>query len=219
MSENQSTYFPTNFLYYEIGKRVGEHRVKQIQNPLHPDQSILLVFLELLTPVTLVISTRLANYRMPVSDKYAGHEHNELCFVLPSYWDFEDYQNPNFSWIYDWLYRLETYLLEKKTWFGHGHSIAAGNPPSALSETMKQDHFIFLNPMTTSDVLVPFKNNQSEEKTELHFLCIVPIFCDEMDYKMGKSTDKLIRKFIQKGFDERLDDYRKSILATRFKLF
>ncbi|MNE39269.1 Suppressor of fused protein (SUFU) [compost metagenome] len=59
---------------------------------------------------------------------------------------------------------------------------------------------------------------QVQNKT-IHFLSIVPLFGDELDYKMGKGTQKFVRKLIQRNYDEKLDDYRKSILNSRLRFF
>jgi hypothetical protein len=52
----------------------------------------------------------------------------------------------------------------------------------------------------------------------VNFLFIVPIFGDEMDYKQGKGTQKLITKFINKGITEQLEDFRGNILKRRWTL-
>jgi hypothetical protein len=198
-----------------LEKRFGAHRVQKRNNPLHPEQELLFVFLELQTPVTLVMTCGLSGYEMPVSGKWEGREYNEIFFCLPAYWDFEDHSNPNSGWIFDWIFRLESFVREKQTWFGPGHTIAAGNPPVSISPLMKQDHFIFLDPMFTADALQPIETGSKK----IHFLAIVPIFGDEMDYKVGKGTYKLIKKLTRYKIDERLDDYRPTVLKTRMRFF
>jgi hypothetical protein len=80
---------------------------------------------------------------------------------------------------------------------------------------MKQEYLIFLDPIFMEDALQPLEFADRN----VHFLSIVPIFGDELDYKMGKGTHKIIRKFIAKKIDERLDDYRVSVLRTRMRFF
>lgn len=202
-------------LVHALENRFGNHRVKRIQNPLHPEQELLLLFLELDVPVTVLMTATLSTYEMPVLEKWKGREFNEIYFCLPSYWDLKDVDNPNFSWVYTWLFKLERFVREKNTWFGPGHSIPTANPEVPISETMKQEYFFFSDPILLKEELAPVVD---ATKT-IHFLAIIPIYGDELDYKMGKGTLKFIRKFIQRKNDEKIDDYRKSILDSRMRFF
>lgn len=199
----------------ELEHRFGAHRVQRTVNPLHPEQPLVLLYLEQRVPVTVVMTCGLSDYKMPVMEKWKGREFNEIFFCLPSYWELDDLTNEHFNWVYDWIFRLEQFVREKQTWFGPGHTIPAGNPPVALSPTMKQEYFIFLDPIYLEEELQPVER---EEKT-IYFLSIVPIFPDELDYKIGKGTYKLVQKFRHRNFDERLDDYRVTFLKSRFRLF
>jgi len=195
--------------------RFGKHRVRTLGNPLHPEQSLVFLYLELQVPITILMTNGLSDYTMPVSEKWKGREHTELFFCLPTYWDTEDSESPNFSWTYDWIFRLEQFVRERQTWFGPGHTIDCGNPPAAISPLMKEEHLIFLDPIFAVEEMKPL---QTDGKT-IHFLSIVPIFGDELDYKMGKGTQKFVKKFIAKKNDERLDDYRVSILRSRMRFW
>lgn len=162
-----------------------------------------------------MMTNGLSEYHMPVTEKWKGREFNEIYFCLPTYWDMEDLENPNFNWVYEWIFTLEHFVREKETWFGPGHTIPCGNPPSRISTLMKQEYFLFLDPMFLQQALEPLKVNG---KT-IHFLAIVPIFGDELDYKMGKGTHKIVKRFINRKIDERLDDYRSSVLRSRLRFF
>lgn len=202
-------------LIASLEQRFGAHRVHQISNPLHPEQRLIRLYLELNVPITIIMTHGLSEYRMPVSEKWVGREFNELCICLPTYWDLDDTTNPNFTWVYDWLFRLENFVREKQTWFGPGHSIPTGNPPVPISPLMKQEYFIFSDPMSMKAPLEPLVD---EEKT-IYFLCVIPIFGDELDYKMGKGTYKFFKRFTSRKNTEIIDDYRVSMLNTRMRFF
>ena len=118
------------------------------------------------------------------------------------------------NWIFEWIQRLSKYVQEKESWFGNGHTMPCGKELKPLSATMKQDHFILLRPllleMQMEEILVDGKT--------VHFLAIVPLFIDELDYKMGKGTQKLITKFINKGVSEKLDDFRSTVLKSKWTI-
>lgn len=197
-----------------LENRFGAHRVHEIETQAG-DIPLLMLDLESKSPVTVLMTNGLSNYKMPVPEKMEGYEYNELYFCLPSYWEWEDQENPSMNWVFDWIQRLAKYVIEKETWFGHGHTMPAGKDMNPLSPTMKQNHFILLSPQLLEEELAPVNLG---EKT-VNFLAIVPIFPDEMDYKQGKGTFKFLQKLQSKGVTEKLDDFRATVLKSRMKFF
>lgn len=196
-----------------LEQRFGEHRVAQI--PVEEGEIPLLVLdLELDTPVTVIVTNGLSNYKMPVPEAEKGNEYNELFFCLPSYWEWEDVDNPQMNWIFHWIQRLAKYVVEKQTWFGHGHTMPCGKDMNSLSTTMLQNHFILLRPMLLEEALAPIIMGDHT----VQFLGIIPIFPEEMDYKQGKGTFKFVQKLINKGVNEKLDDFRGSVLKRKWVL-
>ena len=194
--------------------RFGEHRVSDLPVK-ESDIPLLILDVETKTsPVTVIVTNGLSNYKMPVPKSEAGLEYTELFFCLPSYWTWQDLDNPNSNWIFNWIQRLTKYVIEKESWFGHGHTMPAGSDMKPLSDTMKQNHFILINPLLLQEEMSPL---EFEDK-DVHFLAIVPIFADEMDYKQGKGTLKFLRRLINKGVSEKLDDYRYTTLKSKWRL-
>lgn len=191
-------------------KRFGEHRV--LDAPFFEGLPLLVLDLELKSPVTIIVTNGLSDYKMPVPEKWEGREYNELYFCLPSYWEWEDLKNPNTNWIFDWIQRLAKYVVEKETWFGHGHTLSIGKDHKQLSNTMKQNYFFLSDPMLLVDELAPV----NVDGKIINFLAIIPIFKDEMDYKEHKSTFKFVQKMDNAGVTEKLDDFRSSVLKRRW---
>ncbi len=163
----------------------------------------------------ILMTIGLSEFKMNVHEKHIGEEFNELYFYLPSYWELEDIQNPNMNWVFIWLEKLKKHVIEKNTWFGNGQTLATGKPLVSLSEKMLQNHFIFAQPIELSTELSPIL---IQGKT-INFLAVIPIFEDEMDYKQGKGTLKLLKKFDQANVTEKLDEFRKTVLRTRWNFF
>ncbi len=84
-----------------------------------------------------------------------------------------------------------------------------------LSEKMLQNHFMLAQPIELRTELSPIL---IQGKT-INFLAVIPIFEDEMDYKQGKGTLKLLKKFDQANVTEKLDEFRKTVLRTRWNFF
>ena len=197
----------------ELAKRFGAHRVQDVPTS-EGEIPLIMLDLELRSPVSVLMTNGLSNYKMPVPEKLAGREYNELFFCLPSYWEWEDMDNSRTNWVFPWIQRLAKYVIEKETWFGHGHTMPCGAQMEALSETMKQNHFFLSDPLLLETELAPI----NIEGHEVHFLSIIPIFSDEMDYKQGKGTFKFMQKLRGKGVTEQLDDFRSTVLKRSWKL-
>lgn len=204
----------TTPLHQALSVRFGEHRVSVFSEK---DDSIplLLLDLELKSPVSILMTNGLSNFQMPVPEQLAGKENNELYFCLPSYWNIEDLNHPNTQWVISWLKRLATYVQEKNTWFGHGHTMPCGKEMNSLSDTMKQNHFFLSDPVLLEDELSPIQLGEKK----VHFLSVIPIFPDEMDYKQGKGTFKFEQKLREHGVTEKLDDYRGTVMRSKWRLF
>lgn len=197
-----------------LAERFGEHRVTEIP-VLEGEIPLLLLDLELKSPVTVVMTNGLSDYKMPVPEKWQGYEHTELYFCLPSYWEWDALDNPQMNWIYPWIQRLAKHVVEKNTWFGHGHTMPCGADMKPLSATMQQNHFLLSLPILLEDELKPVMVN---EKT-IYFLAIIPIFKNELDYKNQKGTLKFLQKLMSGGITEKLDDYRTSISRGKWRFF
>lgn len=196
-----------------LSERFGAHRVSDIP-VAEGDIPLIALDLELRSPVTILMTNGLSNYSMPVPEPLVGYEHNELYFCLPSYWEWEALDDPKMNWVFQWIQRLAKYVQEKNTWFGDGHTMPCGKEMNPLSETMQQNHFFLSSPLLLEQELEPL---QIGDKT-VHFLAIIPIFGDEMDYKQGKGTFKLKQKLSTHGITEMLDDYRSTVLKSKWRM-
>lgn len=196
-----------------LANRFGEHRVSEIPT-LEGEMPLLALDLELNTPVTVIMTNGLSDYKMPVPEKVIGREFNEIYFCLPSYWEWEELENPRMNWIFPWIQRLAKYVVDKQTWFGAGHTLPCGKEMQELSETMRQNHFFLSDPLLLEQQLEPI---DVEGKT-IYMLAIIPIFPDEMDYKQGKGTFKFLQKLSNQGVTEKLDDFRSTVLKSKWRL-
>ena len=165
--------------------------------------------------IKVLITSSFHVYQMSVPEKLNGFEFGQLYFCIPEYWDLTDPENPEIRWLFEWLNRITTYTINNNTWLGDGHTYNCTKYGKQLSTTIRQDHLFISNPIFLEDELTPV---ELEDKT-IHFWALIPIFGDEMDYKQGKGTVKLKKKFLTKGVTEKLDEYRQTSLKTRWNFF
>lgn len=199
-------------VFTELQKRFSEKEISPIANEFG---NFILISPTNKNGNKILMTADLSNFKMNVHEKHIGEEYNELYFYLPSYWDITDLENPLMNWVFIWLQKLKNHVIEKNTWFGNGHTLSTSKNLMPLSETMKQNHFILAHPLELKEDLAPII--LSDKK--IHFLSVIPIFEDEMDYKQGKGTAKLLKKFEQAKVTEKLDDYRKTVLKNRWDFF
>lgn len=211
MGEEKIT--PSNFKA-ALEAHFGANRVSEVPSN-DGEFPLLFLSLDLKSPVTVLMTNGLSNFTMPVHEKHLEKAHIELYFCLPNYWDLNNLNDSNTNWVYPWIRRLAQYVIEKNTWFGHGHTMPCGKEMQSLSATMKQNHFFLSEPMLLEKELAPIVIGEKQ----VHFLSIIPIFPDEMDYKQGKGTLKFQQKLIQHGITEKLDDYRGTVLRSKWRFF
>ncbi|MGB0932706.1 MAG: suppressor of fused domain protein [Lishizhenia sp.] len=196
--------------------RFGEGRVQTYQSTDDTSCDLLLLSLEKTSPVTVIMTNGLFHKNMPVPEKLKGRNRCELYFCLPDYWDWEDVENPQMNWVFTWIQKFAKHLLENDTWYGPGHSFPAGKPPMAISKTMQQSYFMLSDPLLLEAELEPVSLQSNEE---VSFYGIIPIFEDEFDFKVAKTTAKFLKKFTAKRHTEKLDDFRESIRKLRYRIF
>ena len=200
-------------LHQALAARFGEHRVQALPT-VEGEIPLLLLDLELASPVTVLMTNGLSDYNMPVPERLMNRNFNEIYFCLPSYWEWEDTENPQMNWVFPWIKRLAKYVVDKQSWFGPGHTMPCGVAQERLSATMQQNHFFLTDPIYLDEELTPLKIGEKK----VYFLGIIPIFEDEMDYKSGKGTFKLLQKLSNAGVTEKLDDYRGTVLRSKWRL-
>ncbi len=200
-----------NILQDSLEKRLNKS-IQLIENEwgsfilFHPNQA---------STCTVLMTNELSDFKMPVHEKHIGEEYNELYFLLPNYWNIEAIENPKFNWVFSWLQRLKNFAIEKKAWYGHGHTFPCGKEMKPLSESMLQNHFILTRPIELDEDLAEIVL----ENRSIGFLGVIPIFADEMDYKQGRGTVQLFEKLRTFNITEKLDDFRSTVLKSRWKSY
>ena len=144
--------------------------------------------------VNVLMTNGLSEIEMNTTEKSKDKRYIELFFCIP---------------------KLKEYIRTKNQWMGDGHTIYCGDSHCYLSSDLKLNHLFVIDPILLENELPPVEKNNKK----IHFLSVLPIFGDEMDYKQGKGTLKLKRKLLKQGVTEKLDEYRQSSLKNRWKFY
>jgi hypothetical protein len=142
----------------------------------------------------------------------------ELIIGLPPDWpmDQESWSDERYYWPVRWLKMLSRLPHEYKTWLWHGHTVPNGDPPEPFSEDTDLCCALLLPPFLTRP---EFDALEIDADKTIHFFALVPLYREEMDFKLRKGTDALIERLVKAGVDEVLDVKRKNVCKRGFKLF
>ncbi len=195
-------------------KQFSEQNISKINEIPQHKIDIMLVKTDFDRNFTLLTTSGLSTYDMPLREEENNAPHIELCFALPSYWDLT-FKSENASWVIEKLKFLVDFVLSKKTHFWDGHTMPNANPNRPFSNTMKQNHLLFAKSMLYENELNTF---EVDGKT-VQLLFLIPLFEKELEHKFSRGTMAIKRKLIGSNQGEILDDFRTAVVKKRFGLF
>ena len=128
----------------------------------------------------------------------------ELVVCLPADWQLnqEALEDEKNYWPLRALKFLARFPHEYETWLFEGHTIPNGNPAEPVVDGLGFIGWLLFWPIMVKEEFLTLKVNN--EKT-IHFLAIYPLFQGEMDLKLKKGTDGLIKRFEKNHVSEVID--------------
>lgn len=144
--------------------------------------------------------------------------HLELCLHLPEYWkvDMESFRDEKWYWPVRMLKFAARFPHEYDTFLGYGHTVANGNPPEPFDETLNFYGLIVLPSVILGEDFIALKIN---EKTQIQFLSVVPLYEEEMNLKLRRGCDALLNKFDKYNYIGIIEPDRKNFAKKRFGFF
>lgn len=140
------------------------------------------------TLVTMGMGAHLMN--VPNQLKEEQLERAELVICLPEYWklDKEHLKDEKWYWPIRLLKELARFPGENNTWLGWGHTVSYDGP---LSYTTELCASILINPPCGN---VGGNTCTLPDGEEVNFYQVIPLYRDELEYKLKNGTQKLIDK-------------------------
>jgi hypothetical protein len=169
-------------------------------------------------PLHFLITSGMSDLPMTVSRDPAVLKYAELMVVLPQSWQIssESFNEERWYWPVRQLKFLARFPHKYNSWFGFGHTIPNGNPAEPFAENTQLDGVILLAPAQVSSDFLTLK---IDENKTIEFLVIVPLYREEMDFKLRKGTDALLDKLIESGINDIISIDRENVAKKRFGLF
>lgn len=142
----------------------------------------------------------------------------ELMISLPPDWpmDEEHLREDRFGWPLHSLYALGRLPHAYDTWLGPGHTIPNGDPPEPFSDDVRFVGVILFPPVSLQS---EFQSLQYTPDKEIEFLALYPLYAEEMDLKLRKGADAIMRRFVQYDITDVVDLHRKNVAKKWWNLF
>jgi hypothetical protein len=134
----------------------------------------------------------------------------ELMAFLPPDWliSEEAFQDPDNYWPVYWLKMLARFPHQYDSWLADAHTMPNGDPPEPLSGKTNQDGIILLPPIMVS---ADFHGLRMDEERVVNFYAIVPLYPEEMAFKLKHGVEALLDRFDKHGINELIDLNRTNV--------
>ncbi|TVX94056.1 suppressor of fused domain protein [Paenibacillus agilis] len=204
-----------------IEKYIG--RVDNVFHELISDLVHIDVFMVAPTPERnyySLITSGMSELPMTVPEGAESYSYAELMICLPPTWNVsqEGFQKEENYWPVRWLKTMARLPHEYDTWLYAGHTIPNGDPAESYTNNTKLSGMMLAIPTLVDDVESFFSMPCSEDKV-VHFFSLLPLYQEEMDFKLKKGVEDLFEKLEQAGVNEIVNIKRKNVCKKSFWIF
>jgi hypothetical protein len=161
--------------------------------------------------VTL-ITTGMSGRRMTLPPDCDAPAYAELLICLPGDWPLEqaDFKDEANFWPIRLMKQLARLPHEYDTWLGFGHTVPNGDPPEPFDNSTKLCCALIVPPTLFDE---RFDQLALSDDKVVQFYAIVPLYREEMVFKLRHGTEELLRRFTAAGICELLDPARPNVCA------
>ena len=164
-----------------------------------------------------VLSKRLREFINDYFDDKNHFRYAELLLCLPKTWLMgdEEFKIEDNYWPIRWLRTIARLPHEYNTWLGFGHTIPNGEPAQPYSKKTELNCMMLSFPWLVNDSgnLI---NLKIEENKVINFYSLIPIYTEEMEFKLKKSTESLLKRLEKNQICELVDINRKNTCKDLF---
>lgn len=166
-----------------------------------------------------LVTYGMSEWPMTVPEGAEDYRYSELMICLPPTWKISDeaFEDERNYWPVRALKTLARFPHEHRTWLYMGHTLANGEPVKPYSEDVKFQGMLLSLP-DIEDKQGFFNLVFSSEKV-VHFFTLVPIYQEEMDYKLKNGMEALFAKLNKIGTDDVVNLNRKNSCKKLLGLF
>ena len=151
-------------------------------------------------PYNLLLSGGMSSLPMKVPQEMQHLQYAEVMCLLPADWKLgqKDFENEANYWPIRTLKRLARFPHEADTWLGWGHTI-----PFWENNDDDGGGHGFAGVMLIDSITLPEEFSTIDENGKAAFIySVIPLYQEEMDYKLEHGADELLAKFDAADIDE-----------------
>ncbi len=158
-----------------------------------------------------IITSGLSTLPMNTPPNYSHFKYSELYMCLPKDWIIEEksFENEANYWPFRCLKFLARFPHDYKTWIWNMHTIPNKNPIESFANNTKLCCSLLSIPKRIPERA--YKLRISKDKT-IYFHSVIPIYREEMEYKLKYGAEPLLERFAKNNVDELLDINRMSVV-------
>ena len=162
-------------------------------------------------PWYTLVTSGMSDRPMRAPEQCADRKYAELFLCLPADWKMgqEDWKSEACYWPIKALKFLARFPHQYDTWLWYGHTIPNGDPPEPFHELTKLCSFILLRPQR---VPVDFHTLKIEEEKTIHFFAVVPLYADELAFKLQNGAEAVENSLVAAGYSELIAPVRESVI-------
>lgn len=165
----------------------------------------------------ILMTSGMSSLPMNVPSDLRGLEYAEVVALLPVNWPLEQkaFEDENNYWPIRQLKHLARFPHMYDTWVGEGHTITNGNPPEPMADKNDFVGIVLLPSITLPEDFLTIESNGQI----INVYSMIPLYNEEMDFKLKYGTDELLGKFQKFDIKEIIDINRPNTCKKRFGLF
>jgi hypothetical protein len=166
-------------------------------------------------PFHALITSGMSDLPMKVPSNVDSTRYMELMITLPENWEIgnEQFKNENWYWPVRELRFLARFPHKYDTWLGWGHTLPNGDPAEAFSDNCSFNGVILLPSINVPE---EFHTLTINTEKQINFFSIVPLYQEEMNFKLRNGTDALLAKFNRFGLSDIVSLDRKNVAGMLF---
>jgi predicted Zn finger-like uncharacterized protein len=161
-------------------------------------------------PFHTLVTSGMSDLPMTVPEGAEDFRFAELLICLPEEWPLtqEAFEDEQHYWPVRLLKTLARLPHEYDTWLGWGHTVPNGDPARPFAPGTDLCCGLLLQPLLIPDDFVELT---MPDGRVVHFLALVPLYREEMEFKLKHGTEALLERFEAAEVCELLDVHRPNV--------
>lgn len=167
-----------------------------------------------------LVTCGMSSLPMTVPQGAEDFRYAELMLCLPPNWKLSDeaFQKEENYWPIRTMKFLARLPHDYASWLYLAHTIPNGDPAEPYASNTMLTGMMLTVPTIVPQIKEFFNLVLSDEQT-VHFYGLIPLYTEEMEYKLKHGGDALMDKLSKAGVTEKLDPHRKNVCKKSFWIF